>query len=54
MQRGQQQDKVCYAAPFIMRSTCRKWHPDRNPNNKEKAEEKFREVGYQLLQTIQA
>ena len=22
-----------------------KWHPDKNPNNKEQAEEKFKEVG---------
>lgn len=24
---------------------CRKWHPDRNPDDKENAQKKFREVG---------
>lgn len=27
----------------------RKWHPDRNKDNKEKAEKKFREVGTRSL-----
>ena len=28
-----------------------KWHPDRNPNNKEEAEEKFKKISesYQML-----
>ena len=31
---------------------CRKWHPDRNQDNKEKAEEKFREVYVELVQAV--
>lgn len=30
---------------------CRKWHPDRNADNTEKAEQKFREVGMGLVGT---
>jgi DnaJ-class molecular chaperone len=31
--------------------SCRKWHPDRNQDNKEKAEARFREVAhaYEIL-----
>lgn len=28
------------------RRQAMKWHPDRNPNNKEEAEEKFKQIGY--------
>jgi DnaJ-class molecular chaperone len=30
---------------------CRKWHPDRNPDNKEEAEKKFQEIAnaYEVL-----
>ena len=30
---------------------CRKWHPDRNPDNKEEAEQKFQEIAnaYEVL-----
>ncbi len=32
---------------FFLR--CRKWHPDRNKDNKEKAEKKFRDVSCHAL-----
>uniref|UniRef100_A0A8C7WWP6 J domain-containing protein n=1 Tax=Oryzias sinensis TaxID=183150 RepID=A0A8C7WWP6_9TELE len=42
---------ACVSAVFSYRKLALKWHPDKNPDNKEEAEKKFKELAeaYEVL-----
>lgn len=44
--------KCCADGGFGTGACFRKWHPDRNPDDSTKAEQKFREVGELGLSNI--
>ena len=41
----------CYAVYFSYKKMALRWHPDKNPDNKEEAETRFKEISeaYEVL-----
>eukprot|EP00971_Amphidinium_carterae_P247994 4924143-Amphidinium_carterae.1 len=44
--------KTCNALVQAYRKEAMRWHPDKNPDNKEEAEKKFREVAEVLQPSV--